>query len=124
MRERDLDGASGGSPIYPRKMNLDYLHQHFVADDGLDIGYGKGEAKGEIGRDKFLDKMIDSEEFEGIVLHDAYLQAAINILRPQYGADSYSLAFNNCQDFISDVIALGEEIAKMHGESIYLENNN
>ena len=37
------------------------------------------ERKGEIGRDKFLDRMEDSEEFEGIVLHDTYLNAAINI---------------------------------------------
>jgi len=68
--------------------------------------------------------MKDSKEFEGIVLHDTYLQAAINILRPKYSADSYSTAFNNCQHFIEDAIELGDEIAKMFGESIYLDSDN
>ena len=66
--------------------------------------------------------MKDSEEFEGIILHDTYLNAAINILKKKYGPGTYKLAVHNCQSFIAEVIKLGDDIAKTFGESIYLNS--
>ena len=62
-------------------MHSSYVHpliqriEGIVAYKTLTANRNRNE---KIGRDKFLDRMKDSEEFEGIVLHDTYLNAAIN----------------------------------------------
>ena len=126
VRERDLDLITTGftNPIQSR-LNWDVIHQLFETEDGTqDIGFNKDEPKGRIGKDNSLKPTRINEEFEGIVLHDTYLNAAINILKKKYGPGTYKLAVHNCQSFIEEVIKLGDDIAKTFGESIYLNSVN
>lgn len=104
-----------------RKDNDSWLHQHFVSTSGRDIGFSEGEPEGELVSDQLLHEMKESKEFKGVMLNDTYLYAAINVLSQKYSAGSYALFEQNCQHFIEEAIELGDEIAKMYGDTIYVK---
>ena len=105
-----------------QKDNDSWLHQYFVSTSGRDIGFSEGEPEGELVSDRLLHEMKESEEFKGVMLNDTYLYAAINILSQKYSAGSYELGEQNCQHFIEEAIELGDEIAKMYGDTIYVKS--
>jgi len=113
---RNIGWQSKGS----QKDNDSWLHQHFVSTSGRDIGFSQGEQDGELVSDQLLHEMKESKEFKGVMLNDTYLQAAVNILSQKYSAGTYELDEHNCQHFIEEAIELGDEIAKMYGDTIYV----
>lgn len=117
--------------------NLRLEHQHFMGSNGSNFGFtdtGEFEEKDRekdysydvpnIGNTKFKAKYMDmarlmvSEQMQSDSDQMKEIMESFSIEDGEYLVNSYHAYFNNCQDYVDNVIRTARELAKRNGDTL------
>lgn len=112
-------------------------HQHFIGSNGKNFGFNDGGEFEEQGREneyaydipgigtaKYKSKYMDmarimvGEQMQDYSNRIRELMDSFSIENDEYSVNTYSMFFNNCQDYVDRVIETARELARRNGDTL------